>query len=469
MALSSTTPASELKEKVEELTQVPKERQKYMVKGGLTDDSLQISNIIKPKSTIMVLGTPDANLLSKPKQETKFLEDLSEQERSIQEDHLPIGLGNLGNTCYLNASLQALYSIEPLREKVLMYNGVISDDVHSQLMLQLKTCFYTFKYRTDKTFTPIILLNILRKLYPQFAEKDPATGFYKQQDAEELFTQLMHTVEVVFGEDFSKKFEVEFETTVKDTVNESDITTKIETDRKLQCHISGTTNFLKNGLAESLTEKIEKRSEFTGTNSIFENSKKISKLPEYLTVQFVRFFWKKSTGKKSKILRKVQFPFQLDVSDLLTPEYAAEKIKCRDEIRELDKKREDELRDFYKNLEDEIPTSLSPAVRERTKLNLEQIKKDDWKAKIAEKFPSNLTTGENPSSVYDLIAVITHQGANSDSGHYQAFIRDDQHHDKWYKFNDDKVSSVPREKVEQLAGGGESDSALILIYKGFGL
>ena len=100
---------------------------------------------------------------------------------------------------------------------------------------------------------------------------------------------------------------------------------------------------------------------------------------------------------------------------------------------------------------------------------MEQSKREHWQEEFAKKFPKNLRQGENPSSVYDLIGVITHQGANSDSGHYQSFIRDDADEEKWYKFNDDKVYAITKEKIEQLAGGGESDSALILIYKGFGL
>lgn len=439
-----------------------------MVKGGLTDNDTMVSSVIKPKATVMVLGTPDANLVSKPAASTTFLEDLSEKERSMQEDAVPVGLRNMGNTCYFNASLQALYRIKPLREKVLAYNEP-NPDVHGQLVLQLKTCFNAFEQRKEKEFTPIILLTVLRKIYPQFAEKDPSTGFYKQQDAEELFTQLLHTVDTVFGDSLSSKFEIEFQTKVQDTMNETDVQTKIDSDKKLQCHISGTTNFLKNGLSEALTEKVEKRSEITGSNSIFENCKKITKLPEYLTVQFVRFYWKRSTGKKSKILRKVQFPFQLDVADLLTPEYANSKISVRDELREVDKQRIDDLKDFNKNILEHVPLSLSPAERYETQMALEESKREHWAAEFAKKFPKDLRQGENPSSVYDLIGVITHQGANSDSGHYQGFIRDDVDEEKWYKYNDDKVNVVSKEKIEQLAGGGESDSALILIYKGFGL
>ena len=76
---------------------------------------------------------------------------------------------------------------------------------------------------------------------------------------------------------------------------------------------------------------------------------------------------------------------------------------------------------------------------------------------------------ENPTCVYELQSVIAHQGANSESGHYQAFVRDPNDKESWLKYNDDKVSKVSKEKIEALAGGGEGDTALILIYKGLGL
>lgn len=462
--------------KVEELTQVPRARQKYMLKGGLSSESI-LDGLIKPGQTVMLLGTPDANLVTKPKKENRFIEDLDPNAQQQQLSQLPIGFKNLGNTCYMNSTLQALYQITPLRDQILNFKAgdhSPADDPHFLLVTELKRCFQMLRDKPQESVTPILLLAMLRKCYPQFAERDQQSGIYKQQDAEELFTQLFHSLRVVFGDDLMQKFQINFRTTIKDTANEQDITVKEDDhDLKLQCHISGTTNFMKNGLAESLNEKIEKRSSITGVNSIFDVQKQITKLPEYLTVQYVRFFWKKSTGKKSKILRKVVFPFQLDVCDLLASDYAQDKIKARDELREVEKEKLENDRELKRRKlngdksNDEV--SETPREKFETEKALEQSNKEHWLEEFKKKFPSNLKPGENPSSVYDLVGVITHQGPNSESGHYQAFIRDEFDDNKWYKFNDDKVTAVEKEKIESLAGGGESDSALILIYKGFGL
>lgn len=74
MLLVNGFTGSDLKLKVQELTQVPLDRQKYMLKGGLSNDSSL--DFLKEGQTVMVLGTPDANLIAKPKSENRFIEDL---------------------------------------------------------------------------------------------------------------------------------------------------------------------------------------------------------------------------------------------------------------------------------------------------------------------------------------------------------------------------------------------------------
>ena len=41
----------------------------------------------------------------------------------------------------------------------------------------------------------------------------------------------------------------------------------------------------------------------------------------------------------------------------------------------------------------------------------------------------------------------------------------DENDEDWYKFDDNKVSLFPREKLETLSGGGEDSSAYVLLYK----
>jgi ubiquitin carboxyl-terminal hydrolase 14 len=75
-------------------------------------------------------------------------------------------------------------------------------------------------------------------------------------------------------------------------------------------------------------------------------------------------------------------------------------------------------------------------------------------------------------------AIVTHKGADADAGHYIGFVKKSVFHAKpdggpafdeddedWYKFDDDKVSVFPREKLGTIDGGGEDASAYVLLYR----
>ena len=74
------------------------------------------------------------------------------------------------------------------------------------------------------------------------------------------------------------------------------------------------------------------------------------------------------------------------------------------------------------------------------------------------------------TGLYELRGLVTHQGSSADSGHYTAYVKKTaapgkEEDGKWWWFNDDKVQEVEAEKIETLAGGGETHSALILLYR----
>lgn len=454
--LNDNDTGAQLKAQIQQLTLIPPERQKILVKGGKVNDDTLVSSLdtLKP---IMVLGTPDAHLPVAPAEKVVFLEDMKQQVAAADE---PLGLVNLGNTCYLNSSLQAIYQMGDVKDAVVNYNRTANP-----LIKQLKLLFERMDKRHEQ-ITPLMFLTMFRQNFPQFAERGDF-GF-KQQDAEEALLQILSVLrlELSLDDDFRLTFK---NTTKCVSVPQEPEVESYEDSYKLNCHIDIKINFLRDGLLKGLTETLEKHSETLGTNAEYQITRTITRLPKYLTVHFVRFFWKQETRTKSKILRKVQFPFELDVLEMLDPSIKPEKIEVRDKLHKVEKENEDLVRDFKKTKRD---SEMTPQ---------QQEEEDEMKiASIKSKFHDEMqgicpvdidTTTENPSLVYELTAVITHQGATAESGHYQAFVKDTKglDSDRWWKFNDDKVTAVSRDKIEQLAGGGESDSALVLIYKAAGL
>lgn len=457
------------KKKVQELTNIPVERQKILVKGGKLNDDVKVSSLnLNLKQPIMVLGTPDKGLPSKPVEKQVFLEDLNENQMAKISSE-PSGLVNLGNTCYLNSSLQTLFQVSEVTDRLSKFQsgGGLSKTPVESLTISLKNTFQQMVKKQEKV-NPTLFLSLFRNVYPQFAEQD--SGFYKQQDAEEAFSQILTTLNetLKIGDFFRLSFKIEQKCLV---LPEETPKIDYEDSFKLNCHINIKTNFLKDGILDGLKEKIEKHNEALQSNTEYELNRTITRLPKFLTVHFVRFFWRRDTQKKSKILRRVQFPFELDVADMLDDSIKQEKISTRDKIRKVEKDNLEVIRDFKKAKPE---NKLSPLEQqEEDNLKLMSIK-SKFNDDIQSALPSNVNlqeTTENPSSVYELSAIITHSGSSADSGHYQSFVKDenDLDGDKWWRFNDDKVSTVNREKIETLAGGGESDSALVLIYKGVGL
>lgn len=59
-------------------------------------------------------------LPTEPQEKAVFVEDMTEKELADAFDQ-PSGLINLGNTCYLNATIQSLSTVPELRESLKKY------------------------------------------------------------------------------------------------------------------------------------------------------------------------------------------------------------------------------------------------------------------------------------------------------------------------------------------------------------
>ena len=98
----------------------------------------------------------------------------------------------------------------------------------------------------------------------------------------------------------SEIFGIGLETTLESTeTNEK--STETSEAYALKCNITSDINYVHEGLKLGLQEDREKRSVELDRDVLFKGQSQISRLPRYLTVQMVRFFYKQDVKQKAKI------------------------------------------------------------------------------------------------------------------------------------------------------------------------
>lgn len=543
--LDPTSTGETFKYQLYSLTGVEPERQKILVKGGQLKDETELAKLgVKPGQTFMMMGTPadgGGTVLERPKEKTKFMEDMTEAEVARAEGATPAGLQNLGNTCYMNSTLQTLRAVPELQEQLLKYSGGSEGSSWrfdlSQYGLQGSVDLtsslrdlYKQMSETQEGFPPLVFLNALQTTFPQFAEKSKTGHGYAQQDAEEAWTQILSQLRQrlkIKSTSPSTSSSSEQEQKAAEEVSfidkylagrfssilVCDEAAAVEAGEepvvsedvflKLDCHIENTTNHLRDGILKGLTERIEKQSPLLDRNAVYTKTSRIARLPKYLTVHFVRFWWKRDIRKKAKIMKKVTFPAELDVVEFCTESLRKQLVPVRDKVREVRKDEEDVVRArkrqklAHKQEEDRAADALKgkgPADEKKLSADKAAEKKGDDKKMAEAVYKTDAEydaervasinaakkelfalinpelaadEGSNKSGLYELRGVVTHQGASADSGHYTSYVKKQGalDHDtgirkeedgKWWWFNDDKVSEVEPERIETLSGGGMS-------------
>ncbi len=413
------------------------------INGHITDDVSFADLSIEEGTEFLLIGSPKQV-------------NLTASSASIDAmSTIHVGLVNLGNTCYLNSCLQVLKSSPEVCGLLSRYTSPEEYDADHRLTVQTAKVMASLN-DAHKSVYPSSLLSQLRENFPQFSQKAD-NGSFMQQDAEEAFTQLVGALArrlkktnlggTVGGSDTKDRHTSEASTAEPDnwmdglfkigvkqttTVEGSDAEPTVEDEMmwKLTCHIDNTISQVQAGLTASSKEKIEK-TDAEGNAVVCHRETKISRLPEYLTIQYMRFWWDQRSSMKQKILRSVKYPATIDMAEF-----------CTEELQGA-------IKDYRRasTAAQDVKDGLSEGTFEPPTIPA-------WKEGVIE---------NNISGMYDLHAVITHKGRQADGGHYVGWAKDAQN--QWQKYDDDKVTPVTEKDVLELHGGGDWHTAYLMVYK----
>ncbi|XP_031828252.1 ubiquitin specific protease 14 [Nomia melanderi] len=439
------------------LTGVRPERQKVMLQGlTLKDDDW---GNIKLKDGIMVLmmGSKEEDVPTEPTEKPLFLEDMNESELATALG-LPVGLTNFGNTCYFNATVQCLKTVPELRDALRGFSGEVAanNGFAHNITAGLRNLYEGMDQR--RFYSPFFLVELMRLKFPRFAEQSE-NGRFQQQDANECWTQLLRMLQKILpakensapseddGQSYKPRSLIQqyfggtFDTELKCVESEDEPPTKGKEEfLQLSCFISTEVKYMHSGLRNKMQEQITKLSSTLGRDAVYTKTSKISRLPAYLTIQFVRFYYKEKEAINAKILKDVKFPLEFDAFELCTNELQTKLTPMREKFKEY----EDTLLEESRNAKDK------------------KDKEDNKKQMKQESFWFSDDLGSNNSGFYILQAVLTHGGRSSSSGHYIAWVR--QKEDSWLKCDDENVNAVTSEDVLKLSGGGDWHCAYVLLY-----
>ncbi|GAB0494101.1 hypothetical protein MMPV_005391 [Pyropia vietnamensis] len=422
----------------------------------------------------------------------------------------------------------------------------------ARLTASLRDLLSRLNVRGVAAINPSGFISALRTANPQFAERAGPVGMFTQQDAEEcwgeILTRLSSTLPAPARAGDAAAAESEsaaatasgdapaaaangsgapaaganavdslfgITTVAVDTCTEEGSTETVsrrETVRTLKCHIVQSVNHLADGLSAALSETIDMVSASLGRSARWARVSRLDTLPPYLAVQFVRFAWKPVERVRAKILRNVSFPLTLDVYDFCTDESRTRMTGARERARraadEVATRAATDLEATNAAMEDvgdsatAAPAAADSAAAARTAggatdraASSSVPDADAGDSAMETSAPADINGSSAASSgseevtgVYELIAVLTHQGRAADGGHYVAWVKADPptadasastsstgptqrtgssaaSATPWIKLDDNKVSLTTAEEVLKLSGGGDWHTAYMLLYR----
>uniref|UniRef100_A0A670Y4D9 Ubiquitin carboxyl-terminal hydrolase n=1 Tax=Pseudonaja textilis TaxID=8673 RepID=A0A670Y4D9_PSETE len=406
----------------------------------------------------------------------------------------PVGMKNIGNTCWFSAVIQSLFQLPEFRHLVLNYSlpGAVLDTCRSRsekrniaFMQELQYLFALMLGTRRKFVDPTTALELLKGAFrsPEEQQQDVSEFTHKLLDWLEDAFQL--TVEAENSQDKSENPMVQlfYGTFLTEGVHEGKRFSKIETFGQYPLQVNGYKN-LHECLEGAMVEK-EGESEPSKQAVTYTQERWFTKLPPVLTFELSRFEFNQSLGQPEKIHNKLEFP-PVIYMDRKMPVGQSGTFKAVLPISILlpslafEESWQPQARApvpiSWLSTPFPLPrcpgeTSEAPAApqevisEDETSLVISCLQK--WREEVEQDIeglcPDNLTFHISRVVPYHLHAVLVHEG-QANAGHYWAYIYSLPQR-TWLKYNDIAVTESSWEELERDSFGGlKNASAYCLIY-----
>uniref|UniRef100_A0A4X1T941 Ubiquitin carboxyl-terminal hydrolase n=1 Tax=Sus scrofa TaxID=9823 RepID=A0A4X1T941_PIG len=435
-------------------------------------------------------------------------------------DGWPVGLKNVGNTCWFSAVIQSLFQLPEFRRLVLGYsrpqNALENCPSHAEkrnivFMQELQYLFALMIGSNRKFVDPSAALDLLKGAFrsPEEQQQDVSEFTHKLLDwLEDAFQLAVNVNSNPRNKSENPMVQLFYGTFLTEGVREGKPFCNNETFGQYPLQVNGYRNLdecLEGAMVEGDLETLP------SDHSVkYGQERWFTKLPPVLTFELSRFEFNQSLGQPEKIHNKLEFPqiIYMDRYMYRSKELIRSKRECirklKEEIKVLQQKLESTSKEgtsqdaesTFSSSEDsahkskpvnqplppsrssmEMPAHPAPRTVTDEEINFVKTCLQRWRSEIEQDIQdlknciaSTTQTIEQMycdpllrQVPYRLHAVLVHEG-QANAGHYWAYIYN-QPRQVWLKYNDISVTESSWEELERDSYGGlRNVSAYCLMY-----